>query len=98
VKLTLTPVAPIGKRVAHGFACGGGHALTSWEENEYPPAPPEAEQFRVARLALDLGLRECARVLGVKPWELSDLESGRAVPTDGWGALFKALDDLGGPR
>jgi DNA-binding transcriptional regulator YiaG len=92
----LVPVAPIGKRksVALVKPSTGPCMLREIELDEYPPSP-DGERFREARHAADLSLRECARELGLRPSEVSDLENGRAVPADGWDAVITVLRSLG---
>ena len=83
--LLLTPVAPIGERRAIAYFCGNLHEHT---EKVYPPSP---EGVRLAGVRMGtiepyteatyhfIHLRDAARLLGISPSSLSDLENGRAT-------------------
>lgn len=82
--IRIRPVAPIGTRPASGFVdyADGHGAFESWEEPVYPPSPDGAA-LHAKRLSLDMSLRECAKLLGMKAVDLSSLEWGRAAFEEG---------------
>ena len=89
-RLPITPIAPVGKRLASGFVRrADGCSVGTFETDEYP-ASPAGEHFRKLRIGRDLSLRETARILGISPVDLSALENGRAS-TD-WDAMEDLLD------
>lgn len=77
--LVLFPVAPIGFRKVRVLTCPGAQ-LREVEEDLYPVSP-QGEELRRTRVEANMTLRECARLLGIRPIELGDLESGRAALT-----------------
>lgn len=58
------------------------------------PTPPIGEVLRLQRVeTVKKGLREMARVLGIAPAHLTDLEKGRRTPSDG---LLKRISEAYG--
>lgn len=90
----IKPVEPTGTRPAAGFACGpGGLRATNWEAKTYPRSE-KGEVLRHLRVQLDLSLGDAAQATGLSRKDVSDLESGRAVPASGeagWVALERAM-------
>lgn len=103
MKLTLIPVAPIGKRTtfAHVAYANKPHEWGPVEIDEYPPLDPRATEL--TRLRLDhptLQRRPVANTLGISPADHSALENGRVTLSDeewAW-ALWVVRELAGGPR
>jgi transcriptional regulator with XRE-family HTH domain len=55
------------------------------------PPPELGPALKARRLAAGLGLRECARRVGIAPGYLGDLESSRSCPST---AVAEALADV----
>ena len=88
-RVTLIPVAPIGTERSMAFVNPGGPREV--ELDVYPPSP-RGDALRNLRVGCDLGLRECARALGLSPVDVSALENGRAtLSADDWCELFVAV-------
>lgn len=89
MKITLIPVAPIGQHTTFAFVNPGGMREVTMQD--YPPSERGAGLLHL-RLGCDLGLRECARAVGLSPVDISALEHGRAtLSADDWCALFVAI-------
>ena len=91
--IRLLPVAPNGFGKAYGFACGPAapSGIVEFTVNDYPQTA-EAKAFGDLRDREPvLGFRATARLLGIKPSEVSSLQRGSAVPADGWDAVWAAL-------
>ncbi|HMA26006.1 MAG TPA: helix-turn-helix transcriptional regulator [Solirubrobacterales bacterium] len=91
-RIELDPIAPIGTREAAGFVyySDGSGEFRAWSEPTYPPHP-EGERFRAARVAAGVSLRAAAKLLGLRPVDVSNLEQGRVVPRGGWAALHERM-------
>ncbi len=86
-KLRPRAVVPTGHELRRGTH---GIALV----DVYPPHP-KGEAIYVLRLHFDLDLRTAAKLLGLRPSDLSDIENGRASLTDAeWSHVFRALTAL----
>lgn len=87
--LNPTPVEPIGRTRTMALCNPGG--LREVDLDVYPPHP-FGEALHDTRVALDLGLREGAALLGLTPERFSALETGRAALTlEEWLTVWQLL-------
>ena len=95
--MTLIPVAPIGSRRSVAFVCGPQTSeLRDIEESTYPPSPRGAALRELrAREGAHVTLGEAARLLGIRPSELSSLELGRAtLSAEDWAEAERIIREL----
>ncbi len=91
MNLTLIPVEPIAREKTMAFVNPEG--LREVEVDRYPPSP-RGEALLRFRLLMDLGLRECSKMLCIHPSELSALENSRATLSDAdWLRVFVGLSN-----
>lgn len=91
MKITLIPVEPIAREKTMAFVNPGGYREV--EVDRYPPSPRSGALLRF-RLLMNLGLRECAKMLCIHPSELSALENDRATLSDAdWLKVFVGLSN-----
>lgn len=92
VKLTVTPVAPIGARKAMAFVEHVDESLSGLHEVELPiyPDSPHGRKLRELRIRHGVGLRYCSELLGLTAVEVSGLERGSHT-TDEWDEVFARL-------
>lgn len=91
--LVVIPVAPVGSHESLAFVNPPppDGCLQRVTVKDYPPSP-RGEALRDTRLALDLGFRTAADVLGLRPSEVSALERGSAtLSADDWCRVWVAL-------
>lgn len=83
-KITLVPVEPAGMRPSRAIMCGpNGCGIGEILMREYPASHVEAgEKYREFRVGKDergwMSLGDAARVTGLSPAQISDIEHGRA--------------------
>ena len=88
------PIEPIGTRTSRAFVTrASGCDIETMTTPVYPPSP-RGEELRRVRVAFDRTLGEAARLLGLRPLDVSDLEWGRATfaTDEEWNAVLRALE------
>lgn len=94
--LVLIPVEPIGSHESMAFCnppAPGRGSLRNVTTLDYPPHPC-GEALRLLSMRCDLGLREMACVLALRPSDVSALEFGRAtLSAEDWCRVFRAIDE-----
>lgn len=95
--MKIIPVSPTGTRQSLAFVCGvrtGG--LREVTEPVYPPSPRGAALRELrAREGAHVTLGEAARLMGVRPSELSSLELGRAtLSAEDWDEAERLIRDF----
>lgn len=92
-KFRLRVVEAVGSRKSTAFVDYADRSKSGVEQVEVPvyPSSPDGERLRAVRIERELGLRETAEGLGIRPSELSGLEMGR-LSCD-WPQLMAALRD-----
>ena len=89
----ILPVEPIGTRTGGAFVTRAtGCGIEQVTTNVYPPSP-QGDRLRDARLDARLTLGQTARLLGLAPVDVSNLENGKATFADAarWDAVIDVL-------
>ena len=95
--MKLIPVAPIGTHRSVAFVCGPRTSeLREIEEPTYPPSPRGAALRELrARDGAHVTLGEAARLLGIRPSEVSSLELGRVtLSAEDWDEAERLIREL----
>lgn len=90
--ITLHEAVPIGTKTGPVFVHGAIHQMC-WDVYD----DTDGQQVRAARRAAGIGLREAANRLGIRPSELSAIETGRCTVIEGVGAVIATLSTESNP-
>src|SRR5512145_375873 len=88
--IALVEIPPVGTQEIMALVCTSerGCGLRPVECNVYPEPEFNLQEYRRVR---GLGLRQCAKLLGLRASEVSGLERGSLRPAGGWAAVVDVL-------
>jgi len=97
--MKLRPVEPVGTERSYCHMNRGDQPHT-WEYVDFPVYPKaqmeRAKALRKARVDADLGLRDGAKLFGLRPVEMSGLERGSLTVDDNeWEEMLATIERAG---